>query len=36
MTYKTSTGSWEPLFNTKGNALYPLLIEIAQCAQRQF
>jgi hypothetical protein len=35
MTYKTSTGSWEPLFN-KGKALYPLLIEIAQCAQRQF
>jgi hypothetical protein len=26
INYKTSTGSWEPLFNTKGKALYPLLM----------
>ena len=26
INYKTSTGSWEPLFNAKGNALYPLLM----------
>ena len=23
INYKTSTGSWEPLFNTKGKTLYP-------------
>jgi len=26
INYKTSTGSWEPLFNGKGKALYPLLM----------
>lgn len=26
INYKTSTGSWEPLFNAKGKALYPLLM----------
>jgi hypothetical protein len=26
INYKTSTGSWEPLFNVKGKALYPLLM----------
>ncbi|MGY3513716.1 hypothetical protein [Bradyrhizobium lupini] len=26
INYKTSTGSWDPLFNAKGKALYPLLM----------
>jgi hypothetical protein len=26
INYKTSTGSWEPLFDKKGKALYPLLM----------
>jgi hypothetical protein len=26
INYKTSTGSWEPLFNAKGKPLYPLLM----------
>lgn len=26
INYKTSSGSWEPLFDKKGNALYPLLM----------
>jgi hypothetical protein len=26
INYKTSTGSWEPLFNGKGKPLYPLLM----------
>lgn len=26
INYKTSTGSWEPLFNAKGKALYSLLM----------
>jgi len=26
INYKTSTGSWEPLFNAQGKALYPLLM----------
>jgi hypothetical protein len=26
INYKTSTGSWEPLFNAEGKALYPLLM----------
>ena len=26
INYKTSTGSWEPLFNAKGKPLYPVLM----------
>jgi hypothetical protein len=31
VNYKTSTGSWEPLFDKKGKPLYPLLMAELDC-----
>ena len=36
INYKTSTGSWEPLFNAKGKALYPLLMWRSSTRSKNF